>query len=273
MAPSLAQAAGPQLTWHAPPACPDRVSVQAALARTLPANVDLAALTAVAEVTAVADGYRLELTIETPSAHSARELVAERCDTLVEVVALELSMTSASMPPIAKRTLAWGVRALGGVGTGPAPEPSPRVALLGTLQRRRLRVELGLAYDTPRTRHYDAQPAVGARISALSGQLRACDALPLAQVELSLCGGGEAGALRGEGLGVDSATTATRAWTALLAGAGLRYPRRSWIAVFAGLDGVLALSRPRFGIRNLSVLYRPARVSVRGALGVELHFD
>lgn len=268
------RAAGPQVRWRAPAECPDRASLDAAIARTLPADLKLDALSVDAEVTRDARGYELALSLRTPSAQTARKLVAERCETLVEVVALELAMASASSDAAPSGPdVSWGARALASVGSGPGPGPSPRVGLLGLIQWRQLRVELGASADLPRTKHYGVQPEIGARFYAIAGQLRGCDVLALADLELPLCAGLEAGAWRGEGLGLDSATTASRPWLALSAGAGLRYPRHSVIAVFAGVDGLLGLLRPIFGVRNLPALYRPARLAVRGSFGVEVHFD
>ncbi|MET0284857.1 MAG: hypothetical protein ABW352_10315 [Polyangiales bacterium] len=271
---NTARAAAPQLRWSAPAECPDRASVHAAIARTRPDDVDLGTLAVSAEVTHASAGYRLALTLETPSAKTHRTLIAERCGTFVELVALEVAMVStAQAHPPAAPTLAWGARAVGGLGTGPGPGLAPRVGLLGILQRERWRVELGASYDLPRVERYPAQREVGARLQGVVSQLRGCHVLPLASLELPLCVGLEAGAWRGEGRGVDSPGAATRPWLAAGASAGLRYPRQAPIALFVGVEGLGALLRPSFGFRNLPTLYRPARLAVRGTLGVELHFD
>ena len=285
--PATARAAPPSIDWRAPSDCPRAEVVRAAVAQVLSSKTEAQVSSVRAQVTREGEAYRLDLTIRTPQATSKRRLLAERCATFVDLLALELGViatlpaaaatgidASAGMVEQSTRSrYAWGARASGAVGTGPLPSPAPRVAVHGTFAQRRLQLELGATYDLRRTLRYREPATVRAHFDLIAGQLRLCYALPVGSLALPLCTGIEAGALRGHGRGVQAARRVQRPWLALTATAGARWPRSATVAAVVQLEGSFGVLRPAYGVRNLPLLYRPDRFDVRALLGAELQFD
>jgi hypothetical protein len=53
----------------------------------------------------------------------------------------------------------------------------------------------------------------------------------------------------------------------------LHFPIAGKVSGWAEVAGALLVRRPRFGVRNLPVLFQPDRLGVRGALGIVVRFN
>ncbi len=111
----------------------------------------------------------------------------------------------------------------------------------------------------------------------VSGQLRGCAVLPLAAVPWLRpmpCVGFELGGLRGQGSGVGlvEGRTTWRPWLAATVSPSVAiYPWRRFGFV-AGATLVVPVSRPRFALGGIDVVYQVPAVAGRGFLGVEVSF-
>src|SRR5688572_10209858 len=87
--------AAASLTWRAPSPCPDAATVRRTIARWLgqeSATVDFGAIQVVAVVRRQPVGWALDLTLVSPSGQARETLLADRCGTLVKVVALKVAL-------------------------------------------------------------------------------------------------------------------------------------------------------------------------------------
>lgn len=270
------------VTWQAPSSCPDIYAARARMAQTREAILRERGLHA--RITQREEEYELELSLEPRNgARPSVRMSALDCSAFIELSALELALsalaaTAESEPPPPPKPqpakhFGWGARATAIVGTGPTPSFAPGVGVALALLFQRWRLELGGNFLTPRTVRYRAPSAVGARLQLLAAEARGCHALPVRGIELPLCGGLELGVLRAAGRGVPLAFATRSLWTAVFVSQALRVPLFGPLSVWFELGAWFALLRPAYGVRNLPLLYRPAALSVRGALGIALHFD
>jgi len=106
-----------------------------------------------------------------------------------------------------------------------------------------------------------------ARFDGLSGALQGCGALPFARVELALCAGTLAAALRGRSKGAFEDGTDTAPWLALAAAAAATWPAHSLLALRLEATLAASLVRPRFVIAGFRPVHRvPALAPQLGAL-------
>jgi hypothetical protein len=278
------------VSWEAPASCPSEADVRDAVRQWLPdAPVDLGAIRVVARVKPHAAGFALELSFESKSGSGHETLVAARCQTLADVVALKVALaadpdaTLESTEPepeqprrnrrSALARTQYGIRLAGGVGFGPLPGAGPAVSLVGSVIWQNARLELGAGYWFPKTAHFVELPSVGADLSLAAAILRACATPRLGSVELPACGGLEIGNMRGTGFGVDTIRTADRLWIAVVLGPRVGIPLSDWLVLWLEGDAVLALVRPDgYGIRNLGTLYQPGIGAARAWAGLEVRF-
>ena len=99
-------------------------------------------------------------------------------------------------------------------------------------------------------------PAVSARFDGLSGALQGCGQLPLPRVELALCAGSVAAALRGRSDGAFADGSDTAPWLALTATAAASWPARSTLQLRLEASLAASLSRPRFVIAGFGPVHR-----------------
>ena len=278
------------VSWEAPPSCPTEAAVRAAARQWLPeGDVDLSTIHVVARVARHAAGFALDLSFESKSGSGHETLVAARCQTLADVVALKVALAadpvatleSAEAQPEegtgrrrrARVPIRYGVRLAGGVGFGPLPGAGPAAALLGSIIWQSARLELGAGYWFPKTAHFIEIPTIGADLSLAAAMLRACATPRLGSVELPACAGLEIGDMRGTGFGVDTVRTADRVWIAVVLGPAAAIPLTNQVFLWLEADAVLALMRPDgYGIRNLGTLYRPEIGAARVWAGLEVRF-
>jgi hypothetical protein len=76
--------------------------------------------------------------------------------------------------------------------------------------------------------------------------------------------------MSGRGVGINHPDAGRALWLAAGAGVTLAIPLGARLAAVLGLDLVVPLRRPRFIIDDLGAVHRPAAVTGRAALGLEL---
>ncbi|PCC72536.1 hypothetical protein SAMN02745121_08750 [Nannocystis exedens] len=149
--------------------------------------------------------------------------------------------------------------------------PTGGFAVALGVMRRRFRVELGAAGLAPRETRPDPTLAAGARLSLWTATLRACGVAGIRpRLELVGCGGLEAGALLGAGLGVEGARTRAQPWFAVVVGPELAVPLTRGVAVTLGADAVVPVVRPLFVLDGVGPVFRANPAAFRAVLGVQL---
>jgi hypothetical protein len=211
-----------------------------------------------------------EVPAETPSTvpAPAQPLVQSQADP----AAMPLEHASTSTPAqtdAAAPPLELALVAVGDVGTLPAP--SAGVGGLAGWRRGRLRLEGGALY-VPSQRATLAASARGGTFSLTAGQLRACaSVLDRGRLSLAPCVGMELDVMHGEGFGVDVPLTADGTWFAGTAG-GIARLALGGGGLRIGVDGVMPTSRPQFELAGIAAVHRPAAMSARLALGLDVRF-
>lgn len=307
--------------WVAPPECPDRAGVLAAISRRLgrPLATDEAVVTAhVARVGPRAFTLRLRLSAGTRG--ETREVRDPSCAALADVVALlvaaavdpatvdrpEPEATESETPPAAApgpdepppsaappapiaapaleaaapaplsdvssaRSSRPGgfVRLHGGPELGAVPGVTGAVGLAGGLLWRRWRLEAQALAVLPRSRPHELAQV---RVGLYTGAVHGCRRLGRGAIEVPLCLGVEAGAMRGEARGWPSGQPAFQAWLAGVIGAGVAWHATARWSLWGAAQLVLSPVHPRFVLGDSAhevELWKPAPASGRLLLGVE----
>jgi hypothetical protein len=280
------------IAWDAPAACPDDAALQAALHRWLeltPEGLENGAVQATARVTPHEGGWQLDLTLVSPGGRQEETLVTERCETLVDVVALKVALAADPtglmrglqraheqplQPARARDALSLGVRPVFGLSAGILPGTANGVAAVGSLEGGALwRVELGAQLWFPRSVAYPGLPNVGARVGLVAGEARACVLPSLGSLTLPICAGIDLGMMSGTGFGVAQVQTSEQLWAALAFGPALRWQLVGPVSLWLQGEALVAITRPAFHMRNLDLLYRPEPAGAQGWLGIELRLD
>lgn len=175
-------------------------------------------------------------------------------------------------PPEPSRGVGGAVRVAGGVGLGALPGVAPGVDVAAALLRRSLRVELRFAYWFARRAESEARSDAGAELTLWTLGARGCWAPARGIFEFPLCGGVQAGPLRGDGYGISLPTTTRLTWVAVTAGAALAVSPLRNLAFWLGVDLLVPLTRPRFVVEDLGALHTSSGVGGRAMLGVEGRF-
>jgi hypothetical protein len=154
--------------------------------------------------------------------------------------------------------------------TGALPSTSLGVGLEARVQRRSLRLALLATW-------FGSQEVTGANKTGGTFQLavggaRACFAPRRGRWTPLACGGFELGRLAGTGQGVARPATGEALWRALRADIGVTAALNGNAALL--LTGGLAvpLSRPAFVLDGTELVYRPSRLAMRLAAGLEVEF-
>lgn len=153
---------------------------------------------------------------------------------------------------------------------GPLPRAGPGVGGDASLSWPRLRLEAGGTFLTARPARVDAAGAVGGDVRLGVGHARGCARLAAGVLEVPLCGGLEAGALRGIGVGIVNPRSARLGWLGALADAGVSWAPGRRIALRAQAGVVMPLVAHRFAIGGVGVVHEPAPVGLRAALAAEV---
>jgi hypothetical protein len=162
--------------------------------------------------------------------------------------------------------------AAGVVDIGALPTVGLGPAVSAGLGWRWLRVEATALYLTPRHATSAADPEKGADIDLMSGALSACAVFEHTAVELGGCLGGDAGLLRGQGVGVDEPKRGSATWLAGRAGGLIGYsPEPELAAVLRG-DLIRRIGTSSFDLQGIGRVHQPASWGFRCDLGLEYRF-
>ncbi len=289
------------LDWDAPPGCPGADEVRQRLARFVTAGASGPRVAVDARVHAGAEGYVLDLEIRIESGVLRRRIDAAACDVLASATALVTAVMldpanlaerveaapdptpapspvasapvpSAERKPRARRRpavdVALGLRAGGSWGWLPrgaaifAPHLALRVATA--------RIELVGVTALHQDRRSSTEPSAGARFQPWVAGARGCWAPVVGPVELPICTGIEAGQIRAQGFGLATPQSIAATWVAWPFGASIMWAPHRRVAILAGVEGWVAVARPRFVVADLGALYAPPRAGVRLFAGVEV---
>lgn len=271
----------PALGWRAPLSCPGLGEVTARIERRLGRPVQHA-VRGVA-VAIVQDGGRFVARIDLgrEDANDLRVLMSERCDALVDAVAVVLARLAAEVRPELPRAPSveiprlarpapepreWGggVRALGISGIGVLPGISVGGEVAGYARRRATFVELA----GTRWRRGQTLPSLRMTLAVRLEVLALRVGWRPEHVPLRAWLAGEIGTV--EGYAQTPGDAGTGRWRAVGAGFGVAWP----IALSVRLVGVIELAVPlepaRFLLRDGTEMARPEMAAVRSGLGLEV---
>lgn len=132
------------------------------------------------------------------------------------------------------------------------------------------RTELALTYWFPRRETVSGDASAGAELDLWSGGARGCGVPRVgAAVQFPLCAGIELGPIRARGFGEPDPRDVRSWWVAVVLGPAVAWAPRPWLALWAGVEGSIALRRPGFTRPGGPALFRAAPVGVRVLGGLE----
>lgn len=176
--------------------------------------------------------------------------------------------------PGASSSLRIGIGIDGGITWRTVPRVGPSIAGGVAIVGEAWRVELR-AIGTTRTRQRleVSGETITAQIGSIVGELRGAFVPRVRIVELPIGGGIDVGGLRARASD-RSAAAQTSMVLALVGTAGIAVAPLPWLAVRAEVAGVLALVRPRFGVRagNDEAVWQTPYLGLRALLGLEFRF-
>ena len=171
-------------------------------------------------------------------------------------------------PESEPRTLKWLLAVGGALDSSASPKPvfggSARLALVAV--RVRLEVE-GTAFAVSTVENAQGQ---GGDFRLMYGASLGCFIATPAEPKAVVCLGYEVGQLLAEGRGVKVAHDEAQLWHAARGEFGVSWSLSTSWALGARLGGAVAFRRPRFVLDNPEAIHRPASVTLRSWLGVEL---
>jgi hypothetical protein len=175
----------------------------------------------------------------------------------------------------ARSQLALGVSVTLGVGEMPNPDVAGELALAWGLSR--LRIEVHAATGFLQNASAPGRSDVTGSTRLFTGGARGCGVLVPRRVSLAACAVGEIDWMWISGQGAHVSLDANAGWTALGGGALLTWSLGDRIALRGSLELVAPLTRPNFVIEGptgavTALVFQPALVAFRGALGAEVHF-
>lgn len=171
-------------------------------------------------------------------------------------------------PPAAPLRLRVGLSLHGGASYGPTTNAFGLVGGRAALRGEAWRVELGARWITPRRRLEDS--GISARVDAWMLELRGCGVPSPGPIELPICVGFEAGAVRGRGLDpLPDPTSASFAWLAPSLSVGLRWAPVDRFAFGPELQLVVPLTRGSF-VAGAALVDRLVPLGARALLELEL---
>lgn len=172
-------------------------------------------------------------------------------------------------PP--RRRPIFGLRLGGGISAGATPATSGGLVGAAALILGRGRFELTGGWWAPRRLALGDPTSAAVNVSLATGGLRGCFEPGSGRFTLPLCLGAEFGSMRATSVGVPDARTTRSLWFALTPGASAVFVVHPRVALWLGLEGLLALARPQFEVDGHGEVWR-AGSGLRATLGVELRF-
>lgn len=166
------------------------------------------------------------------------------------------------------------VRLSGSLGHGDIPSVGGGLAgALGLRLGRWFQAELTGGGWFLRSVKLDLPNSAGATFNLWNVGLRGGAVLPLGRrLEIPLLLGVEAGQIRVRGVQLIRASDTRTPWAAVTLSTGLAFVPLPALAVVLGLDGFIAVTRPRFVVENVGEIFRPRALGLRVSLGIELRF-
>lgn len=294
------------LTWEAPAGCPSSERILSETDRILAGSTVRTDPPIEARARVRQEGERWLLSLETRRGDTAgsRELEGESCTALGEamIVILVLMIDPAlvaeapprlepepeAKPPIAPAPVVvaapapapaapagcrWGrpalaLSALGDVGALPAPAAGGELSF--GIRRCALGATAAVRGLYPRTGEAELDAGAGGDFWLLAAGGAAALRADLGALAIGGRAGLEAGAMSGRGVGINHPDAGRALWLAASGGVTLAVPLGARLAAVLGVDLVVPLRRPRFIIDDLGAVHRPAAVTGRAALGLEL---
>lgn len=303
-----AQSDAPPLSWRSPPGCPQRDdlvrAIEALLGAAMAAPAD-GALTIEGSIEPDGARWRLRLRIVTDSGERTRELPGATCQELLDLAAVLIAVAvdprvadvgeapepdatepvappPAATPPAAaasprprRSALGASVALHGALVFGPLPRVAGGLGGLVALRMPHARVELEGTFVWPsstpagdRGRSVIGLWQLGVRGCGVPGWRRADR--PWA-IELPVCGGLQAGAMRAQSRGVAQPGHGTLPYLALDGGVGVLVllGRARRLGPRVDVRGSVPLLRPGFRIDD-TVIFRARAAGVAATVGLEL---
>lgn len=304
--PAAAADEGVTLSWSAPPECPSLEEVRARVDALLGDREPGAPFVKLdASVTRNATTFTLQMRTETAGGTSTHTLQSPDCRALADGAALVAAVAADPLavdrsiaadpigepelppdevvvtpsPPLADpprprgrlKLARFALRADGVLEKGMLPRlgfgPIVTAGLIGP----QWRVEVGAVVLPPRDHFVGSDHATGAAFGSWGVRVRGCGVPVVKIVEFPLCGGFEGGQMTSRPLReTQQAGDARRGFGLFAFGGGFGISPRPFIALVAGVDGIVALARPRFESTTGVLLHEPGRVGVRATVGLEL---
>jgi hypothetical protein len=288
-----------QLTWEAPQGCPDLASERAEIRRRAGDTSHVLSAPIVAQGTiqrVPSGGYDLLLHTRVDGTQGERLLAGDDCRQLADAAALVLALlinpeaslsgpqpapAAPTQPPSPPVALPRPDRPRAGLGLGLAAAwasgvlPGGATGLSSSVfyQRESVALVFLVTGFLPKDKSAPVLPHASASFYRLESALQLCASTSSDRpLGAALCLGGAIVRLHGQSTGVSDPGQATAYWPeATLAGSGrLRLTAATQLRLAVDLHGLG--SRPDFAIAGLGNVYRPARFSMRGILGIEMLF-
>lgn len=305
-----AQPSTPALTleWDAPANCPGEDVVRRGIDGYLGRPARHASTTPVDAAVRVErigeDRWVAEIRIETRSGVNVRTMTADRCETLADatslIVAVALDPTAAGMtapgdpepatdptppqdPPNAVQTRASAPTssdgspssgfafAAGGLLIGALPSAAGGITFGLGLRRKALRVEARGSYWFPRPAELPDSRIAG-QLALWTVGPRGCGVPSRGPVEFPLCGGVQAGQMRGRGADISDPVTDAVPWVAVEASAAATYLPDPHVGLTLGLDLAVPVVRPEFTVEGVGLAHRAAPAAGIAYLALEGRF-
>lgn len=133
------------------------------------------------------------------------------------------------------------------------------------------RAVLRASYTGPQSRDYP-DLVVGGSFDLWTVGAAGCWEPHQGRLSFPLCGGVEAGSLRGETLTVGEPGRAGAFFAGLTTDSALVFAPTPRLALRAGIGGVFSARRPAFHVRDQGTLFRAGPGALRASLGIEIRF-
>jgi hypothetical protein len=165
------------------------------------------------------------------------------------------------------------VRLEGGAAVGLLPEPGTTVAMAAGVRYGLVRVGVhGALWPAQQVLH-PRDRTVAATLRLRAAGVHGCGGPRWRTLELPVCLGLDAGAMRGQGRGaLAQVDAAVRPWLALRLGPALAWSPVPALALWLGVDVTASLLRPRFTIDDLGPIHTVGVLSGRVFFAVEARF-
>lgn len=223
----------------------------------------------VAERARVPEGPPVPTAAPTTPDHQTERTVVGEADPPLPV--LPPPVDTPRSPHAGRDGVGFGLRLLAGGEYGALPNGSGGARLALGLLTRRFRVEAHGSYWLPRPALL-ASKGVGLDLRLAAGGVDGCYRFYAGRrVELPVCVGAEIGLMRADTVGTPGGERAHALWSAARLAPAVSWRVADWVGLWAGLEGFVALARPRFSLTTDEV-FTPAPVGGRLLAGVEFGF-